>query len=202
MSREERRAQTRRRLLDAAADVFARRGFHGASVEEIAAQAAFTQGALYANFAGKEELFLAVIDDRMAGQRAAVSDRLDDPDDRAGQAGLREHAEQQLAQQAEGGHVDLLLLLEFLLHAVRDRPDLRQGLADRYRAADELMAREVARRRGRESDAGGLSDEQVALAHSALIQGLGLRMLLDPHALTPQQAASLLEQATHGAASA
>lgn len=66
--REEQKALTRQRLLDAAETVFARRGFHGASVEEIAREAGATTGALYSNFAGKEDLFLALF------ERSATSD--------------------------------------------------------------------------------------------------------------------------------
>jgi AcrR family transcriptional regulator len=64
--RERQKAATRLRLLEAAATVFARRGFHGASVDEIAREAGATTGALYANFAGKEELFLELFDSTMA----------------------------------------------------------------------------------------------------------------------------------------
>jgi AcrR family transcriptional regulator len=42
--------------------VFARRGFEGASLDEIAETAGFTRGAIYKNFDGKEDLFFAVID--------------------------------------------------------------------------------------------------------------------------------------------
>ena len=61
MTRAERRAQTRAALLDAAARVFAERGFGGASVEAIAAEAGYTRGAFYSNFASKEELFVALL---------------------------------------------------------------------------------------------------------------------------------------------
>jgi AcrR family transcriptional regulator len=57
---ERRRQLTRDALIDAAASVFARRGFHGASLDEIADTAGFTRGAIYKNFADKEDLFLAV----------------------------------------------------------------------------------------------------------------------------------------------
>jgi AcrR family transcriptional regulator len=57
---ERRRQQTRDVLIAAATEVFARRGFEGASLEEIAETAGFTRGAIYKNFAGKEELFFAV----------------------------------------------------------------------------------------------------------------------------------------------
>jgi AcrR family transcriptional regulator len=59
---ERRRERTRSALIEAAREVFVRRGFHGASLDEIAETAGFTRGAIYKNFADKEELFLAVFD--------------------------------------------------------------------------------------------------------------------------------------------
>jgi len=59
---ERRRQQTRDVLIAAATEVFARRGFEGAALEEIAETAGFTRGAIYKNFHGKEDLFFAVTD--------------------------------------------------------------------------------------------------------------------------------------------
>jgi AcrR family transcriptional regulator len=59
---ERRRERTRNALLDAAAEVFARRGFNGASLDEIAETAGFTRGAIYKHFEGKEDLFFALMD--------------------------------------------------------------------------------------------------------------------------------------------
>ncbi|MCK0176585.1 TetR/AcrR family transcriptional regulator [Mycolicibacterium sp. F2034L] len=60
---KERRAEhTRRILLDAAEEVFARKGLTGAALEEIADAAGFTRGAIYSQFGAKEKLFLAVVD--------------------------------------------------------------------------------------------------------------------------------------------
>ncbi len=59
---ERRRKLTRTALVEAAGQVFARRGFHGASLDEIAEIAGFTRGAIYKNFDGKEDLFFAVCD--------------------------------------------------------------------------------------------------------------------------------------------
>ena len=70
MTREESRAATRERLLAAARSVFARSGFHGASVEEIASEAGFSTGALYSNFDGKEDLFLVLMEREIDGARA------------------------------------------------------------------------------------------------------------------------------------
>ena len=60
LTREKRRQQTRDVLIAAATEVFARRGYDGASLEEIAETAGFTRGAIYKNFAGKEDLFFEV----------------------------------------------------------------------------------------------------------------------------------------------
>ena len=66
MTQEERRAQTRDAVLAAAGRVFAKRGFHGASLDAIAEDAGVTRGAVYYNFADKEELFLELLDRRCA----------------------------------------------------------------------------------------------------------------------------------------
>src|SRR5258706_6443215 len=60
LSRQQSRLQTRERLLEAATLVFSRRGFDAASVEEIAEEAGYSKGAVYSNFASKEELFLTL----------------------------------------------------------------------------------------------------------------------------------------------
>jgi len=59
---ERRREMTRQALVEAAAEVFARRGFHAASLEEIAETAGFTRGAIYSNYGSKEDLLLAVVE--------------------------------------------------------------------------------------------------------------------------------------------
>src|ERR1700674_3832781 len=75
---ERRRQQTRDHLLAAAAEVFAERGFHGATLDEVAAVAGFTKGAVYSNFKNKEDLFLALFqanyDREMDGIRGVLAD--------------------------------------------------------------------------------------------------------------------------------
>jgi len=71
---ERRRAMTRQHLLDAAAIVFARNGFHGSTLDEVAATAGFTKGAVYSNFKSKDDLFLELVDDRIDRQFAVVSE--------------------------------------------------------------------------------------------------------------------------------
>jgi AcrR family transcriptional regulator len=59
------RAKTRRRLVEAAVEVVAEKGFHGASVDDIAARAGLSIGALYSNFGGNDELLFAIFDEHV-----------------------------------------------------------------------------------------------------------------------------------------
>src|SRR5207237_2583883 len=73
---ERRRELTRTALVEAAADVFAKRGFDAASLEEIAEAAGFSRGAIYSNFGSKEELMLAVVERYNETLVGAFSDTL------------------------------------------------------------------------------------------------------------------------------
>ncbi|MFZ1992314.1 MAG: helix-turn-helix domain-containing protein [Alphaproteobacteria bacterium] len=66
------RARTRARLLEAAAKVFAAKGFYAATLDDVAAEAGLTKGAIYGNFKNKEELFLEVFKVPMAGVRPVL----------------------------------------------------------------------------------------------------------------------------------
>ena len=66
------RRQTQERLLDAALDAFAERGFHGASVEQVCERAGFTRGAFYSNYSSKTELFIALYERQTARVLAAL----------------------------------------------------------------------------------------------------------------------------------
>src|SRR5919108_3500916 len=79
LTRAESKARTRELLLDSAARTFARKGFAGASVEEIAESAGFSIGAVYSNFGGKEELFLELLSARASGRLREAARILDDP---------------------------------------------------------------------------------------------------------------------------
>jgi AcrR family transcriptional regulator len=61
LTREQSRDQTRERLLDAAHAMFMKKGFVGASVEDIALAAGYTRGAFYSNFGSKAELLVELL---------------------------------------------------------------------------------------------------------------------------------------------
>src|SRR5258708_1901215 len=129
LSREETRALTRQRLLQAAEEVFSERGFHGASIEEIVERAGYTSGAFYSNFESKEELFLALFDARNA-------ELLQDLQEFGNSAGSQEDFFAALRARGAGraGRSDRFAIsLEFVLFCLRN-PDARRKLASRERA--------------------------------------------------------------------
>ncbi|MBB3221038.1 TetR/AcrR family transcriptional regulator [Pseudoduganella umbonata] len=77
LTREQSRARTRERLLAAAAVVFTREGYAGASIDRIAEEAGYSKGAMYSNFASKDELFFAMFDYYALGQADELCRRLD-----------------------------------------------------------------------------------------------------------------------------
>src|SRR5215472_6157519 len=74
LTRRQSQERTRQRLLDVAVEVFMEKGFARASVEEIAERAGYSKGAVYSNFASKEDLALAVLDRRSEQQLAVLSE--------------------------------------------------------------------------------------------------------------------------------
>lgn len=80
LTRDESRTQTRERLLASAARAFARSGYGGASIDEIAEDAGYSKGAFYSNFPSKEAIFLALLEEHKLQQIAAVRAMLDTSD--------------------------------------------------------------------------------------------------------------------------
>jgi AcrR family transcriptional regulator len=131
-----RREMTREALLDAAATVFAQRGYEGASLDEIAEAAGFTRGAIYKNFDGKEDLFFAVFDRQVGENLGAFRAQFstdpnydpENPDDvmrawRKAMAPVEEYT----------------LYLEFLIYALR-HPEMRPRYLEHQRKAVETTA--------------------------------------------------------------
>lgn len=79
LSREESRLQTRAHLLAAAKRLFVERGFGATSLRDIAAEAGYTQGAFYSNFASKEDLFVELMRERSKAQMSDIAQTLSDP---------------------------------------------------------------------------------------------------------------------------
>jgi AcrR family transcriptional regulator len=181
-TRAERQARTRAELLATAARVFARRGFRGASVEEIAEEAGYSHGAVYSNFSGKTDLFLAVLEEYMAerarelaGTQAALAE------DAPIEARARALADQWMDRFARDRE-SFLLHMEFVAHAGRD-PELAERFGTRSAALREAIAAYIARYQEEEGIKTALSADDLALVLRSLGIGLSIEALVSPGAV-------------------
>jgi AcrR family transcriptional regulator len=175
LTRDESKALTRRRLLDAARSVFLREGYHACTVDAVAEEAGFTKGAVYSTFAGKADLFLALYEERHRERREEYARLLRERGGRHGRnAGAHFWAESM--RRDRDWH---LLLIEFWVHAARD-PELRRRFAALHAGARRYLAEaiEAVAREFGEVPPG--DPERVARAHMALGNGYALEFFLDP----------------------
>lgn len=119
--------QTQTKILDAAEAVFSEQGFDQTQLEEVAARAGFTRGAIYAHYASKEDLFLALMEHRVLTKFIAVRQIIEAEPVVSKRPGIfREWIATQAADQTWG-----TLMLEFKLYALR-RPESREKLLHMY----------------------------------------------------------------------
>jgi AcrR family transcriptional regulator len=181
LTRAERQANTRAELLAAAARVFARHGYDAASVAEIAEEAGYSHGAVYSNFAGKEELFLALYEEWVAKRVAEIEATFSREGTLAERA--RVAVDDWLRRFARDPD-PFLLRLEFTARAVRD-PKLRRKLGTRVGAVPLAIRRLVEEGAEAEGVELPLPPEELALALQALSLGLALEALGNPDAVRP-----------------
>jgi AcrR family transcriptional regulator len=173
LTRAESKARTRERLLDAAARTFARKGYAGASVEEIAQSAGYSIGALYSNFGGKQELFLELMSGRASRRRAMVAEILQADDDPA-------EAIARLLERTEGPDPDLMALrAEFWLYAVRN-PEAMGALTAQRREQIDALVEVISAAMSRSNVPAGVSASAVATVALAMFQGLMRQRRIDP----------------------
>ncbi|MGD1057317.1 MAG: TetR/AcrR family transcriptional regulator [Solirubrobacteraceae bacterium] len=175
--RSARKAQTRARLLEAAARVYARRGFGGATLDEVAAEAGFTKGAVYGHFGSKENLLVALMDEHLARQVAeqvALFDR------------GRITWERPLAGSASWMHGiekdpdPLRLFVELWIYAQRDER-LREHLQAGLEVSRATFARfAVASAADAGAELGQGAAEQFGNVVVGLGMGLAMLKLIDP----------------------
>ena len=177
LTQERRRELTREHLLAAAAQVFAERGFYGATLDEVARVAGFTKGAVYSNFKNKDDLFLTLFKANYEREMALllatieasavpVVDRLSDF------VGLLQEEDRRAPNSA-------LLHQEFLLYATRN-PAARERLV----AIDEEAVRALAELLRTQRDQDGMEplDDPIREARiiEAMFRGIGLLRVMQP----------------------
>ena len=176
LTRQESQARTRARLLKAAAKVLLRDGFHAASIGQIANAAGYTTGAVYSNFESKEELCLAVLEDRFLGLATDLAQALaaagTSVDARMG--ALATWYENIVGQEQWG-----LLAAEFAL-ATRKKAAIRNQLADRIKSGRAMVAAALAQQHEQLQAAVGSDADWLAAAVIGLGMGLAVQRVVDP----------------------
>jgi len=176
LTRGQSKANTRERLLNAARTVFARGGYHGATVEQVASEAGFSTGALYSNFGGKEDLFLALMEREIDTYAREISAAVE--------------ARHSVAERATGGARQwmmlierepelLLLFMEFWAYGVRD-PAVRPRVAERFGRIRQLLTQLIADGLREFELELELPAEHLAVAIDALADGIARQKLTDP----------------------
>jgi AcrR family transcriptional regulator len=190
LTRDERRAQTRERLLDAAADVFNRLGYHGASLEAVAEAAGFTKGAVYSNFASKTELFVAL------AERRSISANFDAQREQIAATPLGEFVDgmgEMLRTQAAEEEAWDVLTIEVWLAAMRD-PSLRAIVAHDYRQMRADFGPLIAAKLDEAAIETPFTGEELGSLVSAIGSGLILQHYLEPGAVDPDLLPRALRQ--------
>ena len=175
---QRRRELTRDHLLKAAAQVFTERGFHGSNLDEVAAVAGFTKGAVYSNFRNKEDLFLAVLGWIYEQEMAALRDTLRSSQTPS-ESRLSDFADLVRRQGVAAGADWSVLYEEFHLYALRN-PSAREKLAELDRQDIEEVARVIENERKRHGFRPLESATDAARIVIALMRGVGMMRSLDP----------------------
>jgi AcrR family transcriptional regulator len=175
-TRTEQQARTRAQLVDAAARVFARRGYQAATVEEIAEIAGYSHGAVYSNFAGKEDLFLAVFEQYMTQRIDEVTDATEIEGSFVERA--RSAADQWMKRFTDDRDT-FLLHLEFMIHAARN-PHLSKRLGERMSTLRLEIERRLAEREQQAKTPLPMPAPDLALILRALGIGLAVEALNQP----------------------
>ncbi len=177
------RREAREELLAAALRVFARRGYREAGVDEIAAEAGYSKGALYWHFSSKEELLQALLEERIdAPMREMVALLESAPPDRDMAVDATRGFARQLGEQRDA----VLLECEYWSLAIRD-PDLRARYLERQtELRNDLAAALKARARHLGAAGLGMPAENVARIVLSIIGGLSVDELIEPGSIQPE----------------
>jgi AcrR family transcriptional regulator len=193
--RRVKREEVRRRLLSTAYGLFTELGYEGASLERVALAAGFSKGAVYSNFANKDELFFELvatrIDERIEAVKAAGIWRDGESEGRAIDATAR-IAGTLIRALGEADPGWQMLFIEFWLRCARNG-ELRTRLAERRVAMRSKIAESIAA----QASTSGISllpGEAMDLATTvlALSNGLGIEGLIDPAAVRPELLGEIL----------
>jgi AcrR family transcriptional regulator len=177
--RRPKREEVRRRLLDAALEVFAEHGFDTANLDQVATAAGLTKGAIYSNFAGKDDLFYAMMTEQVLARVESIRSVLAagaadarKPQDLRDIGGLLTEA---FTEQREWR----LVFLDFWRRAIRD-DDVRGRFIAHRRTLRDAIAASVSQVLGGDPPVGDFTVGDVVTVLLALSNGLAIEQYVDP----------------------
>jgi len=178
LSRAEQNERNRTLVLAAARQIFLTRGYHAATLDEIADEAGFSRGVVQSRFGNKADLFLALLEERIAARAAQNAGLTEGLSGAEGIRVLREHAVRRNRAELDWG----LLLIEFRVHAARD-PELTRRYATLHARTRQALAEvitDVYRRAGQPTPSPAEEMAQMILAIEA---GIRLEQAADPEGM-------------------
>lgn len=182
LTREESRAQTRERLLDAALELFIKEGIDATSLEEVAETAGYSRGAFYSNFASKDELICEVVRREIhRGQQQMDAIFAQDLPPMERLAVIRA-----LYLNMGGDINDCMFWMGVRLYAVRNS-DVRPKIAELLRSHYAEVAKYVRRAYEEVGKEPPAPPEVLAYGLLAQAQGLALSRMVDPESLSVEQ---------------
>jgi len=166
-------------LLEAAMDVFAERGYRDASVDEIAERAGYSKGAIYFHFSGKDDLFFALLEERIDRPMREAIKLLESapPED-----DMALEADRYFLELVSGQRELLLLDHEYRSQAIRDSR-LRARYVNREAKLRSALAKGLQIRLKHLGAPPVAAPEQVATALLSLAFGLAQEKLIQPDAV-------------------
>ena len=172
-TQQERRAETRRRIVEAAGRVFAERGYHAATLDAVAERAGLSKGSIYYTFGSKHELFASLLRERIDQRLGEIRRALDDAD---GDAPLPAGPTAIFLDAVTNDRRWGPLFFEFVAQAARDprvRPAFTAWLRETRAALTGLIAERMAPAKT------SIAPERLAILVSAMANGMLLEIMFD-----------------------
>jgi len=188
-TQQERKADTRARLLDAAASLFAERGVDAVSVDSVAEAAGRTSGAVYAHFGSKQGLLLALLDEWSHSLVTVITAEFELSSDV--ERRLRAVATNVVTSPTDQTSRLLLLERELWLRAARD-PEIALAMQARARRAHDRLTRGFARWIEQGIIEASAPPDVLATVFQAVIVGLEMQRRIDPDSLPLEDAVAAL----------
>jgi AcrR family transcriptional regulator len=190
LSRAEQNERNRTLVLAAARQIFLTRGYHAATLDEIADEAGFSRGVVQSRFGNKADLFLALLEERIAARAAQNAGLTEGLSGAEGIRVLREHAVRRNRAELDWG----LLLIEFRVHVARD-PELTRRYATLHTRTRQALAEVITDIYRRAGEPPPFPAQEMAQMILAIEAGIRLEQAADPEGVAQTAAFERLRDA-------